>query len=63
MLANDKVLKWPILIFYSRNLLIFVISMPFQPSIMFAGKAGAYLSEALVRRFTLGLSLGLTHKH
>jgi hypothetical protein len=32
--------------FYGRNLWIFIISKPFQPTVMFAGKAGAYLREA-----------------
>jgi hypothetical protein len=38
--------------FYGRNLRIFILSksvfpgQPFQPSLMFAGKAGAYPSEA-----------------
>ncbi len=41
--------------FYGRNLQIFVISKgvcpgkPFQPSLMFASKAGAYPSEARFR--------------
>ena len=30
---------------------------------MFVGKAGAYLSEAPFRRFTLDQAPGLTHKH
>ncbi len=46
--------------FYGRNLRIFVISYKvcpfpaFQPSLVFAGKAGAYLSEAPFRCSTLG---------
>jgi hypothetical protein len=37
---------------------LFVPSKPFQPSPMFAGKAGAYPSEAPFR-----CRVGLTHKH
>ncbi len=32
---------------------MFVPAKPFQPSLMFAGKAGASLSEAPIRCFTL----------
>jgi hypothetical protein len=37
--------------------------MHFQSSITFASKTGAYLSEAPSKCSTLGLALGLTHKH
>ncbi len=33
---------------------VFVTSKPFQPILMFSGKAGAYLSEAPLRCSTLG---------
>jgi hypothetical protein len=33
---------------------VFVPDKPLQPSLMFAGKAGAYLSEAPFRYSTLG---------
>jgi hypothetical protein len=33
---------------------VFVLGKPFQPSLMFEGKAGAYPSEAPFRRSTLG---------
>jgi hypothetical protein len=33
---------------------VFAPGMPFQPSLMFAGKARAYLSEVAYRCFTLG---------
>jgi hypothetical protein len=48
--------------YYGRNLRIsflFVPDKPFQPSLMFAGKARAYPSEAPFRCSTLSL----THKH
>ncbi len=35
----------------------------FQPSLMFAGKAGAYTSEVPFRCSTLGWAPGFTHKH
>jgi hypothetical protein len=34
---------------YFRNKLLFVPGKPFQPSLMFAGKSGAYPSEAPCR--------------
>ncbi len=37
-----------------RNKLVFVTGKPFKPSLMFAGKAGAYLIEAPFRCSTLG---------
>jgi hypothetical protein len=46
--------------FYSRNLLLFVISYsvfpdkPFHPSLMLASKVGAYTSEATFRCSALG---------
>ncbi len=55
--------------FYGRNLRIFIISksvctcQAFLPSLMFAVKAGAYPSEALFTRATLGKAPGLTYKH
>ncbi len=42
---------------------VFVPGKPFKPSLMFAGKARAYLSEAPSRCSTLGYSPGPTHKH
>jgi hypothetical protein len=47
--------------FYDRKLPTFVIvpGEPFQPTLMFAGKAGAYLSGALLK----GRLLGLTRKY
>jgi hypothetical protein len=35
----------------------------FQQILMFASKAGAYMSEAPFSCSTLGLSPGLSHKH
>ncbi len=55
--------------FYGHNLRIseinqgFVLGKPFQPSLMFAVKAGAYLTEAPFRCSTLGQAPDLTHKH
>jgi hypothetical protein len=40
-----------------------VLGKPFQPNLMFAGKARAYPSEAPFRCSTLGQALGLTHKY
>jgi hypothetical protein len=42
-------------VIYKFSLLarVFVLGNPFQPSLMFAGKAGAYLSEAPFRCSTL----------
>ncbi len=42
---------------------MFVPGKPFQPSIMFAIKAGAYMNESPFRCSTLGYAPGLTHKH
>jgi len=42
---------------------LFVLGKPFQPILMFAGKAGAYPSEAPFRCCTLGYAAGLIHKH
>jgi len=42
---------------------VFVPGKPFQPSPMFSGMGGAYLSEAPFRCSTLGQAPGLTHKH
>ncbi len=39
---------------------VFVSGKPFQPSLMFLGKAGASPSKAPI---TLGYAPGLTHKH
>ncbi len=39
-----------------------MLDKPFQPSLMSAGKAGAYMSEAPFRCYTLGQALGLTHE-
>ncbi len=36
---------------------------PFQPSLIFAGKAGAYKNEVSFKCFTIGQASGLTHKH
>ncbi len=41
----------------------FVPGKPFQPSLMFVGKAGAYLSGAPFQWTTLGYAPGLTRKH
>ncbi len=55
--------------FYGRKLRLFIISQSvchwqaFQPNLMFAVKAGAYLSKAPFRCSTLGQDPGLTHKH
>jgi hypothetical protein len=57
---------------YSRNLLnklqcysatVYDPGKPFQFSLMFAGKARAYPSEAPFRCSTLGYAPGLTYKH
>ncbi len=42
---------------------MFVPAKPFQPNLMFAGKARAYPSEAPFRCCILGYAPGLTHKH
>jgi len=41
---------------------VFVLGKPFQHSLMFAGKAGAYPCEAPFRCFTQGHPPGLTQK-
>jgi hypothetical protein len=48
---------------YAKKAREFVPVKPFQPSLMFSGKAGAYLSEAPFRCSTQGEALGLTHEH
>ncbi len=45
------------------NKLVFVPGKPFQPSLMFAGKTGVYLSEAPFRCSNIGQAPGLTCKH
>jgi hypothetical protein len=42
---------------------MFVPGKPFQPSLMFAGKARSYPGEAPFRCSNLGKAPGLTHKH
>ncbi len=42
---------------------MFVPGKPFQPSLVFAGKNGAYPSEAPFSCSTLGYTPDLTHKH
>ncbi len=42
---------------------MFVPGKPFQPCLMFAGMAGAYLSEVPFRCSTLGWAPCLTRKH
>jgi hypothetical protein len=42
---------------------VFVPDKPFQPSLMFVGKAGEYPSEASFRCSTLGWAPDLAHKH
>ncbi len=49
-------------IFYNIDT-VFVPGKPLQPSLVFAGKAGAYPSEAPFRYSTLGQATGLTYKH
>ncbi len=55
--------------FYGRNLRNFVISWnvcpgkPFQPSVMFVGKARAYPSDVTFSCCTLGWAPGITHKY
>ncbi len=41
---------------------MFVNGKPFQPSLMFVGKAGAYPIEEPFRCCTLGQASGLAHK-
>jgi hypothetical protein len=48
---------------FHNKLEAFVPVKSFQPSLMFAGKAGAYPCEAHFRCSTLGYAPGLTHKH
>jgi hypothetical protein len=42
---------------------MFFPDKPFKPSLMLAGKAGAYPSEAPLRHSTIGKAPGLDHKH
>jgi hypothetical protein len=55
--------------FYARNFQMFVVGLsvfsgwPFQPSLMFVSKTGAYMSEASFRYNTLGQAPGFTHKY
>jgi hypothetical protein len=42
---------------------MFFPGKPFKPSLMLAGKAGAYLSEPPFRLSSLGAAPGITHKH
>jgi hypothetical protein len=42
---------------------VFVPGKPFQPSLMFAGKAGGYPSEALFRCSAIGRLLASPTKH
>ncbi len=55
--------------FYICNLHIsvltraFIQGKPYQPSLMFAGKAGDYPSELPFRCCTLGKAPDLNHKH
>jgi hypothetical protein len=46
-----------------RKKQVFVPGKPFQPHLVFAGKAGAYPSKAPSRCFTLGETPSLTHKY
>ena len=41
---------------------MFVLDKPFEPVLMFAGKARAYLCDAPFRCFTIGLAPGITLK-
>ncbi len=49
--------------FYGRNLRIFIISQSVCPSLVFAGKAGAHMSEATFRCSTSTWPPDLTHKY
>jgi hypothetical protein len=42
---------------------VFVLGKPFHPSLMFEGKAGAYLSEVPFRYYTRGWAPDVTCKH
>jgi len=46
-----------------RYNLVLVRGKPFQPSLVWAGKAGTYPSEAPLRCSTQGWAPGLTRKH
>ncbi len=46
-----------------RNKLAYGPGKPFQPSLMFVGKAGACLSEVAFSCSSLGEAPGLVHKH
>jgi hypothetical protein len=48
---------------WAQKAKVFVHVRPFQPSLMFASRAGAYPSEAPFTGSTLGYSPGLIHKH
>jgi hypothetical protein len=57
---NGKKVQGPDKTVYGRNLRMFVLGRPFQPSLMFASKAVAHLSEEPFRCSTLGQAFGLT---
>jgi len=48
---------------WAQKARVSVLGRPFQPSLMFVIEVGAYRREAFFRCFTLGKSLGITHKH
>jgi hypothetical protein len=48
---------------YFCNLIVVVPCKSFQPSLLFASKAGAYLVEAPLSFYTLLHATVLTHKH
>jgi hypothetical protein len=48
---------------FSYQASVFVPGAPFQPSIIFDGKAGAYPSEATFKCSSLWQALGLKRKH
>ncbi len=48
---------------FTKQATVIVAGKPFQPSLMFAGKAGAYTNKAPFTCSTLGQTLRLTHKH
>ncbi len=48
---------------FRNRLVCLPLAKPFQPSVMFVGKARAYMSKALFRCSTLWQAPGLTHKH
>jgi hypothetical protein len=57
--ANVKKLFTAVSYDFSKYARVFVPGKPFQPSLMFGGKAGAYPREAPFRCYTQGL----TQKH